>query len=61
MAEDLQDNSSVIIVDEYSPSDIKEKLQSNTTVSFNKYSKYENDMTWEDQEDRLIDSIKKVL
>lgn len=32
MAEDLQDNPSVIIVDEYSPSDIKEKLQSNTTV-----------------------------
>lgn len=60
MAEDLQDNPSVIIVDEYSPSDIKEKLQSNTTV-FNKYSKYENDMTWEDQEDKLIDSIKKVL
>lgn len=58
MAEDLQDNPSVIIVDEYSPSDIKEKLQSNTTVFFNKYSKYENDMTWEDQEDKLIDSIK---
>ncbi|MFL9546101.1 hypothetical protein ACKENY_11775, partial [Acinetobacter baumannii] len=50
-----------IVVDEYSPSDIKEKLQSSTKVSFNKYSKYENDITWEDQEDKLIDSIKKVL
>lgn len=61
MAEDLQDNCSVIIVDEYSPSDIKEKLQFHTKVSFNKYIKYENDMTWEDQEDKLVDSIKKVL
>ncbi|MCW3175535.1 glycosyltransferase [Acinetobacter baumannii] len=57
MAESLQSNSSVVIVDEYSPNDIKEKLIANTNILVNKYIKYEKDITWEDQEGELINFL----
>lgn len=61
MAEYLNGNSSVIIVDEYSPDDIKNKLLSNFDLKISNYSKYENDDTWEEKESEMIDFIKSKL
>ena len=61
MAEDLNENPNVILVDEYSSSDIREKLLSNINFKLDKYQKYEVDISWEDQEENFIDVLKKIL
>jgi len=61
MAEDLNENPNVILVDEYSSCDIRKKLLSNINLKIDKYQKYEVDTSWEDQEEKFLDFLKKVL
>jgi hypothetical protein len=58
MAKDLIGKSSAIIVNEYSPEDIKVKILSNFNLNKIQYNKYEDDITWEEQEGKLIDFIR---
>lgn len=58
MAEGINENPSVILVDEYSSVDIKEKILSNVK---NPYIKYENDTFWEDEEGKFIDFLKNII
>ncbi|MDH0718592.1 glycosyltransferase [Acinetobacter junii] len=58
MAEGINENPSVILVDEYSSVDIKEKILSNVK---NPYIKYENDTFWEDEEGKFIDFLKSII
>lgn len=59
MAEGIKENPNVILVDEYSSTDIKEKILSH--VNSNTYIKYENDMFWEDKEEEFIDFLKGIM
>lgn len=56
MASGLKDNPSVILLDEYSPDDIKNKILSfHDSKSF---VKYEPDLTWEEKEKEILDLIE---
>lgn len=61
MAKALNKNSHVILVDEYSIPDIRGKLLSNIDITLSEYCKYEDDIFWEDQEEKFLDFLKKVL
>lgn len=61
MAEGLNKNPNIILVDEYSSSDIREKLLSNIDINLIEYCKYENDTSWEDQEKNFINFLKVNL
>lgn len=61
MAEDLDKNPNVILVDEYSSCDIREKLLSNINLKQGKYQKYTTDISWEDQEEDFINFLRKIL
>lgn len=61
MAKDLTGNSSAIIVNEYSSDDIKAKVLSNISFNNGQYNKYENDITWEGREDKLMNFIRGNL
>ena len=61
MAEDLDKNPNVILVDEYSSCDIREKLLSNINLKQDKYQKYTTDTSWEDQEEDFINFLRKIL
>lgn len=61
MACDLNTNPNVILVDEYSSEDIKNKILSNINDLKGKYVKYEIDSSWEENEDAFINFMKKNL
>lgn len=61
MAQNLSKKSSVIVVDEYSPSDIKDKLLYNINLKGSIYEKYEENVTWEDKEVEFIEFIMKNI
>ncbi len=61
MAQDLLDNPNVILVDEYSSSDINKKILSNIDCNVGDYQKYADDVSWESKEKMLIDFIVKTL
>ena len=61
MAQDLLDNPNVILVDEYSSSDINKKILSNIDFNVENYQKYADDVSWESKEKMLIDFIVKTL
>lgn len=58
MAENLMTNSSVVLVDEYSVSDIREKLLSTNCGKDKIFVKYENDFSWEEKEADFINYLK---
>ena len=55
------DCSNVILVDEYSSSDINKKILSNIDCNVGDYQKYADDVSWESKEKMLIDFIVKTL
>lgn len=58
MAEKLGSCDEVVLVDEYSVGDIKDKILLNITqTSCDNYHKYENDVSWESQEERFIQNL----
>jgi hypothetical protein len=59
MAESLKGNSSVILLDEYSVADIKDKLRDPNDVK--SFVKYEPDTTWEEKEVELLSHIKEKI
>ncbi|MCH7296580.1 glycosyltransferase [Acinetobacter higginsii] len=59
MAEGIKQNPSVILVDEYSSVDIRDKILSN--IKLEKYDKYESDTFWEDHEEAFIDFLKNII
>lgn len=59
MAENLIDNKSVILVDEYSVKDIKDKVTSFKVEA--EFKKYEPDVLWEQKEGELLAYIRENL
>ncbi len=59
MAETLENNNNVILVNEYSPEEINKSI-----LSFYKstsFVKYEPDLTWEDNENKFLKSIEEMI
>lgn len=61
MAENIDKNSSVILVDEYSPNDIKMNILSNIGIKECQYKKYQKDISWEEKQPELLEYINLIL
>lgn len=61
MAENLSGNPSVVLLDEYSVSDIREKILSVESKKHIKFVKYEDDSSWEKKEAEFIEYLKEIL
>lgn len=60
MAENLQQNLNVVLVNEYDPENIKKNILSNITVQTYEYEKYEPDISWEEKEVDFIQAIANI-
>lgn len=63
MAESLCNNKNVLLVDEFSISDIKTKLLRyfEKVRNLGVYDKYEPDYSWEDREQEMVETISKIV
>lgn len=61
MAESLSNHKNVLIVDEYSVSNIRDGLMKFIKKGKGKYSKYESDIFWEDKEREMLQLISEIV
>lgn len=61
MAENLQKTPSVVLVNEYDPSNIKENILSSISMPSYMYEKYEPDISWEEKEEEFIRAMNHVI
>lgn len=61
MAENVGVYDSVILVDEYSPDDIRRNIMLHLPVKKGSYTKYQEDVSWEQKESELLGIVERLF